>query len=80
MRYCFSLKLYFVHFYPPAGNAVLFVGMVSPTGVPVAELTIKKANPTTYNVTYKVQEAGEHALYVRWGDDEVPGSPFIVST
>ncbi|BFZ03233.1 hypothetical protein BsWGS_06272 [Bradybaena similaris] len=63
-----------------AGNAVLFVGMISPTGVPVAELTIKKANPTTYNVTYKVQEAGEHGLYIRWGDDEVPGSPFIVGT
>uniref|UniRef100_A0A0B7A146 Filamin n=1 Tax=Arion vulgaris TaxID=1028688 RepID=A0A0B7A146_9EUPU len=63
-----------------AGNGVLFIGMVSPAAVPIAELNIKKAGPTTYNVTYKVQEAGDHVLHVKWGDDDAPGSPFVVNT
>ncbi|CAG5129763.1 unnamed protein product, partial [Candidula unifasciata] len=63
-----------------AGNAVLFVGMISPSGTPVAELSIKKTTQTSYTVTYKVQEVGEHVLHVKWGDDEVPGSPFVIST
>uniref|UniRef100_A0A0B7AYU4 Uncharacterized protein n=1 Tax=Arion vulgaris TaxID=1028688 RepID=A0A0B7AYU4_9EUPU len=63
-----------------AGNAVLFVGMISPSGFPEVELSTKKVTQTSYAVTYKVQEVGEHVLHVKWGDEEAPGSPFVIST
>ncbi|GFS01516.1 filamin-A [Elysia marginata] len=63
-----------------AGHALLCVGMISPSGLPEAELNVKKVTATSYSVSYKVQEAGEHVLHIKWGDDEVPGSPFVIST
>uniref|UniRef100_A0A2C9KC16 Uncharacterized protein n=1 Tax=Biomphalaria glabrata TaxID=6526 RepID=A0A2C9KC16_BIOGL len=63
-----------------AGNAVLSIGMISPSGFPEAELSLKKVSQTTYTVNYKVQEIGEHILHIKWGDDEIPGSPFVLTT
>ncbi|XP_062570690.1 filamin-A-like isoform X5 [Saccostrea cucullata] len=63
-----------------AGHAMLCVGMVAPSGLPEPELMIKKNNPTSYTVSYKVVEAGEHTLCIRFGDEEVPGSPFSIGT
>lgn len=54
--------------------------MIAPSGLPEAELNIKKTSQTSYTVGYKVTEVGEHVLHVKWGDDEVPGSPFVLST
>lgn len=59
---------------------MLTVGMISPTGHPEAELSLKKTTNTSYTVTYKVVEIGEHVLHIKWGDDDIPGSPFHIST
>jgi filamin len=61
-----------------AGQAQLTMGMISPTGNPVGELSFKKARATTYNVSYTAQEKGDHTLTIRWGADDVPGSPFTI--
>lgn len=63
-----------------SGHAMLCVGMVAPNGLPEPELMVKKNNPTQYTVSYKVVEAGEHTLCIRFGDEEVPGSPFSIAT
>ncbi|XP_012936132.1 filamin-A [Aplysia californica] len=63
-----------------AGLAILSVGMIAPSGHPEAELSVKKVTATSYSVSYKVQEMGEHILHVKWGDDEIPGSPFVLCT
>ena len=62
------------------GEALLSVGMISPSGLPEAELSVKKSSMSMYSISYKVTEIGEHALYVKWGDDDIPGSPFSLST
>ena len=55
------------------------MGMISPTGNPVAELSFKKARPTQYNVSYSAAEKGDHILTIRWGADDIPGSPFTIA-
>jgi filamin len=61
------------------GQAMLTVGMISPSGNPVNDLTVKKLRATTYNVSYTAQEKGDHTLVVRWGADDIHGSPFIIT-
>jgi len=61
-----------------AGNAILTAGMMSATGNPVEEFNLKKTRPTQYTVTYKTKEKGEHNMIIRWGADDVPGSPFTI--
>jgi len=61
-----------------AGNGLLTAGMMSATGNPVEEFSIKKSRATNYTVTFKTKEKGEHQLIVRWGHDDIPGSPFTV--
>lgn len=61
------------------GQALLTIGMISPTGIPVSELAYKKQRVGIYNVTYKPEEKGDHILTIRWGSDDVPGSPFNIS-
>lgn len=63
-----------------AGNALLAVGMISPSGHGEAELSMKKTSNTAYTVTYTCKEAGEHVLSVKYGDEDIPGSPFSVHT
>jgi len=59
-----------------AGNAILSVGMMTPSGHPEAELSVKKATNTSYTVSYNCKEPGEHTLVIKWGDEDIPGSPF----
>jgi len=61
-----------------AGNAILTAGMMSATGNPVEEFNLKKTRPTQYTVSYKTKEKGEHNMVIRWGADDVPGSPFTI--
>lgn len=61
-----------------AGQALLTMGMISPSGNPVGEITFKKQRPTVYNVSYNCQEKGDHTLTIRWGADDIPGSPFTI--
>lgn len=61
-----------------AGQSLLTMGMISPSGNPVSELSFKKQRPTVYNVSYNCQEKGDHTLTIRWGADDIPGSPFTI--
>lgn len=61
-----------------AGFALLSVAIVSPKGLPVKELSCKKQKPGIYQCIFTPDEKGEHQLVVRWGQDDVPGSPFLL--
>jgi len=61
-----------------AGQALLTMGMISPTGNPVTELAYKRQRVGVYNVTYKADEKGDHTLTIRWGPNDIPGSPFKI--
>ena len=52
--------------------------MVSQSGNPVSELSYKRARGTLYNCSYKAIEKGDCSLSIRWGGDDIPGSPFAV--
>ena len=59
---------------------MLNVGMMTPSGNPEQELSVKKAGPTSYTVSYTCREPGEHLLSIKWGDEDIPGSPFNLHT
>ena len=61
-----------------AGQALLTLGMISPTGNPVSELSYKKTKVGMYTVSYKADEKGDHTLTIRWGPNDIPGSPFKI--
>jgi filamin len=61
-----------------AGQALLTVGMISPTGNPVSDIQVKKQRATNYNVSFTAAEKGDHTLVIRWGTDDIPGSPFTI--
>ena len=52
--------------------------MMTCTGNPVEEFNIKKTRGTSYAGSFKTKEKGEHTLTIRWGPDDVPGSPFTI--
>lgn len=54
--------------------------MMSPTGKPEPELSLKQTSKTVYTLSYKVAEIGEHTLSIKFGEDDIPGSPFMLST
>ncbi|OWF45693.1 Filamin-A [Mizuhopecten yessoensis] len=60
-----------------AGNNILYVGMVGPKG-PCEELCVKHQGSGIYKINYIVKEMGEYMLVVKWGQDNIPGSPFCV--
>ena len=60
------------------GQALLTLGMMSPSGHLMNDLTVKKQRPTAYQVAYTAPEKGDHTLVIRWGTDDIPGSPFTV--
>ncbi|KAK2160895.1 hypothetical protein LSH36_125g02020 [Paralvinella palmiformis] len=62
-----------------AGQAMLTLGLMSPSGNPVEELTYKKTRPTIYTVNYRCREKGEYQMIIRWGNEDVPGSPFNIT-
>lgn len=62
-----------------AGQGLLAVAMISPNGLPVKDLTYKKQKGPAYVVSYLGEEKGDHYLHIRWGINDVPGSPFIVT-
>jgi len=61
-----------------AGSNILYVGVYGPKG-PCEEVSIKHQGHNNYQVSYKIKERGEHIIQVRYGSDNIPGSPFIVS-
>jgi len=61
-----------------AGQALLTMGMISCLGNLVQDLSFKKTRAKTYTVTYIAADKGDHTLTIRWGADEIPGSPFTI--
>lgn len=60
------------------GQGALYMGMVAQSGNPIAELSYKRARGTLYNCTFRAVEKGDATLTIRWGSDDIPGSPFAV--
>ncbi|KAL8615195.1 hypothetical protein ACOMHN_029211 [Nucella lapillus] len=60
-----------------AGNNMMFVGMMGPER-PVDELVVKFVGSSKYSVSYKVTMKGRYILVLRWGDQDLPGSPYNV--
>ncbi|XP_058718385.1 filamin-C-like isoform X1 [Poecile atricapillus] len=61
-----------------AGTNMLLVGVHGPKA-PCEEVHVKHEGNRIYTVTYSVRERGEYVLLLRWGDRDVPGSPFRVT-
>ncbi|KAG7454362.1 hypothetical protein MATL_G00258930 [Megalops atlanticus] len=61
-----------------AGTNMLMVGVHGPK-TPCEEVYVKHMGSRVYNVTYTVKEKGDYILIVKWGDENVPGSPFRVT-
>jgi len=60
-----------------AGNNVLYVGVYGPE-IPCDEVIIKHKGDKKYSVSYVVHQKGEYIIFVKWGDEHIPGSPFRV--
>jgi len=56
---------------------MLFIGMIGPKG-PCEELCVKHQGNNTFKINYIVKELGDYMLIVKWGNDQIPGSPFCV--
>ena len=57
---------------------MLAVSMVSPNGKPVKELILKKQKVGSYHGSFIADERGDHVMNIRWGKEDIPGSPFCV--
>ncbi len=42
------------------------------------QVVIKHQGNKVYSVDYVVREKGKYIIFVKWGEDHVPGSPFHV--
>ncbi|XP_031619594.1 filamin-A isoform X3 [Contarinia nasturtii] len=60
-----------------AGHSILFVGLYNPKG-PCEEVQVKHTGKNTFTVNYYIRERGEYTLLVMWGENHIPGSPFLV--
>lgn len=57
---------------------MLMVGVHGPHA-PCEEVYVKHMGNKLYNVTYTVKDKGSYTVIVKWGDDNVPGSPYKVA-
>lgn len=55
----------------------MYVGVYGPKG-PSDEVFVKHVGRNNYNVSYLVRERGEYIVIVKWGEEQIPGSPFKV--
>ncbi|XP_039256483.2 filamin-B-like isoform X1 [Styela clava] len=60
-----------------AGSNMLVVGIVGPVG-PCEDIFVTHNDNRCYNVKYVPKETGEFTVIVKWGEENVPGSPFKV--
>jgi len=60
-----------------AGNNVLFVGVFGPE-TPCDEVVVKHQGEGQYGVSYRLTDPGQYILYIKWGEQHVPGSPFHI--
>ena len=59
------------------GHNVLMVGVYGQKN-PAEEVHVKHSGHDAYQVSYVLKEAGEYLLIVKYGDDHIPGSPFLI--
>lgn len=59
------------------GHSILFVGLYNPKG-PCEEVQVKHTGKNTFTVNYYIRERSEYTLFVMWGQDHIPGSPFSI--
>jgi len=60
-----------------AGNNVLFVGIHGPE-TPCEEVHVRHEGNKEYKVSYSLTDHGQYIIFVKWGEDHIPGSPFHV--
>jgi filamin len=60
------------------GNSMLTIGIIGPTGASYDELNVKHAGKQQYNVTYTLKDKGQYTMWIKWGDQHVPNSPFVI--
>merc|ERR1711872_46538 len=60
-----------------AGTNVLFVGVYGPD-TPCDEVQIKHEGNKQYRVAYSLKDRGQYLIFVKWGEDHIPGSPFHI--
>ncbi|XP_075250469.1 filamin-A-like isoform X3 [Convolutriloba macropyga] len=60
-----------------AGESMLLVGCHGPT-LPADEIIVKHVGSCRYDVRFKPAQPGDHVLVVKWNNEHVPGSPFLV--
>lgn len=60
-----------------AGDSMLLVGCHGPT-LPADEIIVKHVGSCRYDVRFKPAQPGDHVLVVKWNNEHVPGSPFLV--
>uniref|UniRef100_UPI00358F87F3 filamin-C-like isoform X2 n=1 Tax=Myxine glutinosa TaxID=7769 RepID=UPI00358F87F3 len=58
-----------------AGSSMLMVGVHGPKA-PCEEVHVRHVGNRVYNVTYTVREKGDYNLMVKWGEENIPNSPF----
>ncbi|VDK78199.1 unnamed protein product [Dibothriocephalus latus] len=58
-------------------NDLLLAGMAGPK-YPCDYFEIDRIRDDQYKITYRVTHEGKYLLVVKWGDEHVPGSPFVV--
>lgn len=60
-----------------AGSNLLFVGIVTTKG-PCEEVVVKHMGNGHYCVNYKIHDRVKGFIFIKYGDKEVPGSPFAI--
>ncbi|CAI2729792.1 unnamed protein product [Schistosoma spindalis] len=60
-----------------AGNDVLLIGICGPKQAS-EEVVVKHLSNNQYTVSYRVFHSGKHFLVIKWGDQDIPGSPFVI--
>uniref|UniRef100_A0A1I7VY84 Filamin/ABP280 repeat family protein n=1 Tax=Loa loa TaxID=7209 RepID=A0A1I7VY84_LOALO len=61
-----------------AGDNVLYVGLFTSKG-PCEQIALQNLGNSHYMVKYVVQEEVKGFIYIKYGDVNVPGSPFAIS-
>lgn len=59
------------------GPNLLFVGIVTVKG-PCEEVIVKHHGQGQYIVNYKIHERAKAYIFVKYGEVQIPGSPFCV--
>lgn len=61
-----------------SGENLLFVGVLTTKG-PCEEVTVRHVGSGRYVVTYRIQERIKGFIFIKYGETNVPGSPFAIS-